>query len=101
MKTVMVRYKVKADRSEENERYISKVFEELSLEQPAGFRYAALKLEDGVSFVHLVFAEPSESPVSLADMPAFKAFVADISDRCDEPPVASGVTYVGSYGFLE
>ena len=53
MKRVMVRYKVKADRATENERYIASVFEQLKREQPPGLRYASFKLGDGVSFVHI------------------------------------------------
>ncbi len=54
MKRVMVRYKVKADRAAENENYISKVFEQLKNDRPSGLRYASFKLNDGVSFVHIV-----------------------------------------------
>lgn len=97
MRTIMVRYKVKPDRVAENEQYISKVFEELSRKEPAGFRYASFKLEDGVSFVHIVFEEPSNEGLSLADLPAFQAFTAQIAERCDEPPVASAMTTIGSY----
>jgi hypothetical protein len=38
-----------------------------------------------------------EDSGSLQDVSAFQAFVADIADRCDSPPVASGATVVGSY----
>lgn len=50
---VMVRYKVKADSSGENERLIKAVFAALERERPAGLRYASFKLADGVSFVHV------------------------------------------------
>jgi hypothetical protein len=52
MKQVMVRYKVKADRAAENERYITRAYEQLKREKPSGLRYATFKLEDGViSFI--------------------------------------------------
>ncbi len=47
MKRLMVRYKVKADRVAENERYVRQVFEQLERDRPAGLRYASFKLEDG------------------------------------------------------
>jgi hypothetical protein len=100
MRTVMVRYKVKPDRVAENKTYIEKVFEELDREGPTGFRYASFVLGDGVSFVHIVFEESSEG-ASLAGIPAFQAFTADIADRCDEPPVATGMTPVGTYRLLD
>jgi hypothetical protein len=100
MRAVMVRYKLKADRVTENEEYISKVFDDLKREAPTHFRYAVFRLEDCVSFMHLVFEESEGNP-SLADLPAFQAFVANIADRCDEPPVASAVTPVASYRLLD
>lgn len=57
-----------------------------------------LRLEDGVSFVHVVTEDESvDNPDSLQDVPAFQAFVADIADRCDVPPLAMAATVVGSY----
>ena len=97
---VMVRYKCKADKVAENERLIADVFDELDRESPAGFRYASFKLEDGQTFVHIVLEEPVEAPRSLAEMPAFQAFTAGIEDRCEEPPMVSGMTPAGSYRFL-
>ena len=100
MKTVMVRYRVKPDRVAENEEHIAKVFEELGSKGPTGFRYASFKLEDGVSFVHIVFEE-SSGDLSLSDLPSFQAFTAEIADRCDEPPVATAMAPVGNYRLLD
>ncbi len=100
MKRLMVRYKVKADRAAENESYINKVFEQLKSENPSGVRYASFKLDDGVSFVHIVSLETSDGSNPLGELSAFKAFTADIKDRCDEPPVASELNEVGSYQFF-
>src|SRR2546427_12764813 len=100
MRTVMVRYKVKPDRVAENKAFIEKVFEELAQKRPAGFRYASFVLDDGVSFVHIVFEESSER-ASLAEIPAFQAFTANIADRCDEPPVAAELSPVGEYRLID
>src|SRR5258708_37223958 len=54
MKRLMVRYKVKADRVAENERYVRQVFEQLERDRPAGLRYASFKLEDGGRLMHMV-----------------------------------------------
>ena len=96
MKQVMVRYKVKADRAEENEQYVRKVFDELHQSTPDGIRYATFKLEDGVSFVHIASIE-TDGPNPLTQTAAFKAFQEGIKDRCEEPPVAVELTEVGSY----
>lgn len=61
----------------------------------------SLRLEDGSSFVHVVFEQDAAGSVSLNDVPAFQAFVAGIADRCDEQPVAMGATIVGAHRVLE
>lgn len=96
MKKVMVPYKVKPNRVAENEALVKAVYEQLHKEKPKGLRYATFKLADGVSFVHLAVIE-GENP--LAQLSAFKAFQAEIKERCDEPPAPVDVTEVGSYGF--
>ena len=101
MKRVIVRYKVKADRAEENISYIEKVFEELKASAPAGLRYASFVGEDGVSFVHIASIETEDGSNPLGALDAFKAFTADIKDRCDEPPQPLNVTAVGSYRVFE
>ena len=72
MAQVMVRYKVKADRIEEHEGLIRKVFAELAESAPPGIRYGAFKLADGVSFVHIALITADKNP--LDTLPAFKAF---------------------------
>jgi hypothetical protein len=93
----MVRYKVKAEQAVANENYIRNVFAALEREKPAGLRYASFKLADGVSFVHIVSHEGADGRNPLAEMPAFKAFVAGIKERCVEPPVAVELQEVGAY----
>jgi hypothetical protein len=97
MKRVMVRYRVKADRAAENERYIGSVFAELEREQPAGLRYASFKLDDGVSFVHIASIETPDGSNPLVALPSFKEFTARIKERCEEPPVTVELHEVGGY----
>jgi hypothetical protein len=97
MAAIVVRYQAKPERADENQKLIEAVFADLDDRQPEGFTYRAFRLEDGVSFVHVVVEHDGERRDSLADVPAFQAFVADIGDRCDVPPVAMGASVVGSY----
>jgi len=99
MKRVMVRYKVKPDRVAENESAIARVFEALHAEAPAGLRYASLKLDDGVSFVHLASFETADGGNPLRELPAFQEFTAGIRDRCEVQPVTAGWVEVGSYRY--
>src|SRR4051794_7021426 len=97
MKSTVVRYQAKPDRADENQKLIEAVFSDLGRLGPQGFRYHVFRLEDGVSFVHVVVEHDVDAPDSLQAVPAFQAFVADIADRCDVPPLAMAATVVGSY----
>jgi hypothetical protein len=97
MTTTVVRYQAKPDRADENQQLIEAVFAELEEREPEGFTYKVFRLEDGVSFIHVVIEHDVDEPDSLQDVPAFQAFVADIADRCAVAPVATGATVVGGY----
>jgi hypothetical protein len=97
VKQIMVRYKVKPDRAQENERFIANVFGELMRDGPADFRYTSIKLDDGVTFMHIVSDTRPDAPYTISALPAFKAFTANIRDRCDEVPVTVNFDVVGSY----
>jgi hypothetical protein len=101
MRTVIVRYETKPDRADKNEELVEKVFAELAERQPDSFRYASFRLEDGVSFVHVVTeTEGGSNPMSLADLPAFQEFQREIADRCAVQPTAQGATIVGAHHFF-
>lgn len=97
MKRVVVRYKVKADRLEEHEALIRGVFAELATVRPAGLAYQALKLEDGLSFVHVATVTTADGQNPLTSLPSFKAFAANSADRCEVQAVSSSAAAVGAY----
>ncbi len=97
MNATVVRYQAKPEMADENQRLIETVFDELDDREPEGFTYKVFRLDDGVSFIHVVIEHDVDNPESLREMPAFQAFVADIEKRCDVPPVARGATIVGGY----
>ena len=99
MGVVVVRYQTKADRAEENQALIEKVFGELNAENPDGLRYASFRLADGVSFVHVASVETSDGANPLNSSPAFAEFQRQIGDRLEDGPHPSGATVVGSYRF--
>lgn len=99
MKTIMVRYKTSEAHAHANEGLVRAVFSELRSRAPVGLRYASYRLADGVTFVHLATLEtPDENP--LAALPSFKAFQAQLKDRCVEPPVVTELSAVDSYGLV-
>jgi hypothetical protein len=97
MQATVVRYQAKPERADENQRLIEAVFADLEEREANGFTYKVFRLEDGVSFLHVLIEHDVDDPDSLQAVPAFQAFVADIADRCDVAPVAMGATVVGGY----
>jgi hypothetical protein len=100
MKRIMVRYKVKADRAEENKQLIKTVFEELAAKQPGGIRYAGFVLPDGVSFVHIASIETADGKNPLNMTASFPLFSKDIKDRCEELPVVVDLSEIGAYNLF-
>jgi hypothetical protein len=101
MKRVMVRYTVKPEQVEDNERRIEAVFAQLHREQPEGIRYATFKLADGVSFVHFASIETVDGTNPLAALETFRQFTGTIGERRVEPPVTVELHEVGSYRVFE
>jgi hypothetical protein len=97
MRQVIVRYKVKPERVEENVELIRAVYDEIHRTKPAGLRYATFKLDDGVSFVHLAVIESEEGASPLSRVDAFQEFQKNIEDRTDEGPVVTDLDQIGSF----
>lgn len=96
--TRMMRYKTRPEAAEENQRLVEAVFAELAENKPEGLRYASFRLDDGVTFVHVVEVEGDRDP--FADVAAFKAFAGTLSERLDGAVERSPSTVLGSYRFL-
>jgi hypothetical protein len=96
MRRVVVQYRTKPERGDENQRLVEKVFDELAHHAPEGLRYAAFRMADGVSFMHVAFIEDADAN-PLAGFTAFAEFQRDLANRCDEPPAPRDMTVVGSY----
>ena len=95
-KTVMVRYRVRPEAADENQRLVQAVYQELNADDPGGLRYATFRLADGVTFVHLAVTEDGDNP--LMRSAAFKEFQQGLGERVVEGPDFSDVTLVGEYG---
>jgi hypothetical protein len=95
-KILAIRYRTKPECADENARLIEGVFAELAERQAQGIRYTALRLDDEVSFLHVVALDGEDNPLDAS--PAFAAFQTGIGERVEEGPFPSGATVVGSYG---
>jgi len=96
--TKVIRYTTHPEHAEENARLIRDVFAELATQQPDGLHYTALRLDDGISFVHVAVLDGDDNP--LQSSPAFARFQAGIGDRCAAGPTPASATTLGSYGML-
>ena len=96
--TKVIRYKTKPECVEENERLVRAVYAELATTQPEGLHYATLRLDDGVTFLHVAVLDVEVNP--LTSSAAFAAFQADIKDRLAEGPIQADATPIGSYRLL-
>ena len=98
MGTTVVRYKVKEGRGDENQTLVEAVFAQLAVSRPEGLRYGTIRLDDGVTFVHIASHDGDDNPLGAAT--AFKAFTKDLPERCDEPPAPAGGTVIGNFGLF-
>jgi hypothetical protein len=95
----VVRYTTRAGSADENEKLIKAVFAQLAEQQPEGLRYVAIRLDDGVSFIHVAVHENDHNP--LTELSAFGEFASTIKERCTDGPAPVNGTVVGSYGAFD
>ena len=73
---------------------VEAVFAELAETKPEGLRYGTIRLDDGVTFIHIARMD-GDNPLN--ESQAFKAFTDNIAERCDEPPAPATGTVIGNY----
>jgi hypothetical protein len=95
--SVVVSYQVKPEAIEEHVRLIEGVFEQLHAEQPGNVEYKVLRLDDGVSFVHVSTADTPDGSNPLPQLAAFKEFGKDSADRVATAPNPTAAAIIGSY----
>ncbi len=94
---VVVRYRTKPERADENQKLVEAVFAALEQRQPDGLHYATFRLDDGVTFVHVATVTTADGTNPLDTTPEFALFTKDIAARCVDPPAAGPATLIGSY----
>ena len=100
MGVTVVRYRTKADRADENQALIEKVFGELDDRGTQGLRYASFRLADGVSFVHVASVDTDDGTNPLTrDARRSASSSATSPTAARRARSASDATLVGSYGF--
>jgi hypothetical protein len=99
MKRTLIRYDIKPGRTDENQRLIEGVFQELHAKAPGGVRYMALRLDTG-TFVHFVEVDDAGGSNPLPELDAFRSFQNGIRDRQVEPAQSSSAAIIGNYRML-
>jgi hypothetical protein len=95
--SIVVSYQVKPEALEEHVALIEGVFTQLHAEQPGNVEYKVLRLDDGVSFVHVSTADTPDGSNPLPELAAFKEFGKDIADRVATAPNPTAAAIIGSY----
>lgn len=95
--SVVVSYKVRPEAVSEHVRLIEAVFEQLHSEQPGNVEYKVMRLDDGVSFVHVSTADTPDGSNPLPELESFRLFGKDSADRVATPPVPTAADVIGSY----
>ena len=94
----LIRYRTKPDQADANAKLAEAVYAELHRSQPDGVSYATFRLNDQVTFIHVV--QVTQEPNPLLAVTAFGEFQAGIADRLEEGPFTEELTEVGSYRFF-
>jgi hypothetical protein len=95
--SVVVSYKVRPEAVVEHLRLIEAVFEQLQAERPGNIEYKVVRLDDGVSFVHISTADTPDGSNPLPELAAFKEFGRDVAARVATTPTPTAADIVGSY----
>jgi hypothetical protein len=94
---VVVSYRVRPEAVAEHVRLIEAVFAQLHAEHPDNVEYKVVRLDDGVSFVHLSSADTPDGSNPLPELAAFKEFGREVAGRVATPPVPTAADIIGSY----
>ncbi len=85
MPTQIIRYRVAdQEKAEENVRLVEEVFAELARERPGGITYQSYRLDDGLTFLHVVTTDDLQV---LLRFEAFLAFTKNLGQRLDGTPI--------------
>ncbi|MCW2844866.1 MAG: hypothetical protein JWN22_2782 [Nocardioides sp.] len=93
--TRVIRYVTRPECAEENTRLVAAVFADLDALKPEGLQYKSFRLEDGLTFVHVVTMTGQGNPLLASE--AFRAFSSTVADRCTEGPLVLEATTLGDY----
>jgi hypothetical protein len=92
----MVRARIKEDNVTDAQAATEKVIQALEQARPAGVRYAASTLSDGVTIVAMLELDPGQEH-PLRWFPPYMEMLENLKEWYAEPPVVEHMTIIGSY----
>jgi hypothetical protein len=95
--TIVVTYTLKPEAMDEHLGFIDGVFAELAAAGRTDVAYEVLRLNDGVSFVHISTSDTADGSNPLPALASFKAFSAGLPDRVATKPAPTPADAIGSY----
>ena len=84
--SVVVTYRVRPEAVEEHVRLIEAVFDQLRAEQPVNIEYKVVRLDDGVSFVHVSTGDTPDGSNPFVDPPFGGSVGSADCKATDVPP---------------
>ena len=94
----MVRYRCKAEQAANNGKLVRALFDELDQTHADGVRYAVFRLDDGVTFIHLVATETDAGLEPMGKLNAYRELQDGKLERFDEGPTVTELNELGSFG---
>jgi quinol monooxygenase YgiN len=82
----MARYRVKADKRDEVVSVLEEFVKTVKEKEPSTLRYVAYRLEDGVSFVHIMYFKDEEAERRHREASYVKKFEKLLHPNCEEEP---------------
>ncbi len=93
----MIRYTLRPERVAENEQLVRMIIDQLRDLEPSGMRYAVYRLDDGVTFIHLISHGAGAGHLPGRKLDALRAFHGGLHERCIEPPIRVELSAIGEY----
>ena len=95
--SVVVSYQVKPECVAEHVRLIEAVVAQLHAEQLGTVEYKVLRLDDGVSFLHVSTTDTPDGSNPLPELSAFQDFARELPSRVATQPNPTAADIIGSY----
>ena len=96
MTTVLIRAEVAPEHVVDVEAAAADVFTALEAAKPEGLQYAAMRLDDGVTYV-ILLSTPEGGKNPLLSLPEYQQFVKGLREWLAGPSTTETLTLLGSY----